>query len=57
MREIDCDVAVIGAGTAGIAAHRAALKAGAKSLLIERGPGGTVCARVGCMPSKASKAA
>ncbi len=53
MREIDCDVAVIGAGTAGIAAHRAALKAGAKSLLIERGPGGTVCARVGCMPSKA----
>jgi len=52
MREIVCDVAVIGAGTAGIAAHRAALDAGATSILIERGPGGTTCARVGCMPSK-----
>lgn len=52
MREIDCDVAVIGAGTAGIAAHRAALKEGARAVLIEQGPGGTTCARVGCMPSK-----
>lgn len=52
MREIACDVAVIGAGTAGLAAHRAALQAGARSVLIEQGPGGTTCARVGCMPSK-----
>ena len=52
MREIVCDVAVIGAGTAGIAAHRAALKEGARAVLIEQGPGGTTCARVGCMPSK-----
>ena len=52
MREVDCDVAVIGAGTAGIAAHRAALEAGVRSVLIEQGPGGTTCARVGCMPSK-----
>jgi len=52
MREIACDVAVIGAGTAGIAAYRAARKAGARTLLIEAGPGGTTCARVGCMPSK-----
>lgn len=52
MDEIACDVAVIGAGTAGIAAHKAAREAGAHSLLIERGPGGTTCARVGCMPSK-----
>ncbi len=52
MRELDYDVAVIGAGTAGIAAHRAATAAGARSVLIERGPGGTTCARVGCMPSK-----
>ena len=50
MRELDYDVAVIGAGTAGIAAHRAATAAGARSVLIERGPGGTTCARVGCMP-------
>lgn len=47
-----CDVAVIGAGTAGLAARRAAIAAGARTLLIERGPGGTTCARVGCMPSK-----
>jgi dihydrolipoamide dehydrogenase len=52
MRELSCDVAVIGAGTAGIAAHRAAREAGARAVLIEAGPGGTTCARVGCMPSK-----
>ncbi|GJD60238.1 dihydrolipoyl dehydrogenase [Methylobacterium frigidaeris] len=52
MRELACDVAIIGAGTAGIAAHAAAAKAGARAVLIERGPGGTTCARVGCMPSK-----
>jgi dihydrolipoamide dehydrogenase len=52
MRELDYDVAVIGAGTAGIAAHRAATASGARAVLIERGPGGTTCARVGCMPSK-----
>lgn len=52
-----CDVAVIGAGTAGLAAWRAATAAGKDALLIERGPGGTTCARVGCMPSKALLAA
>lgn len=52
MRERVCDVAVIGAGTAGLAAYRAAKEAGADCVLIERGPGGTTCARVGCMPSK-----
>ncbi len=52
MSEHSCDVAIIGAGTAGISAYRAAVKAGADAVLIERGPGGTTCARVGCMPSK-----
>lgn len=52
MHELACDVAVIGAGTAGIAAYRAATEAGARAVLVERGPGGTTCARVGCMPSK-----
>ncbi|MEE8626422.1 MULTISPECIES: dihydrolipoyl dehydrogenase [Methylobacterium] len=52
MRELTCDVAVIGAGTAGLAAYDAATKAGARAVVIERGPGGTTCARVGCMPSK-----
>lgn len=46
------DVAIIGAGTAGLAAYRAAKAAGASVLLIEGGPHGTTCARVGCMPSK-----
>jgi dihydrolipoamide dehydrogenase len=52
MNERSCDVAVIGAGTAGLAAYRAATEAGASAVLIERGPGSTTCARVGCMPSK-----
>ncbi|MCC6645500.1 MAG: dihydrolipoyl dehydrogenase [Polyangiaceae bacterium] len=46
------DVAVIGAGTAGLAAYRAARAAGRRAVLIEAGPYGTTCARVGCMPSK-----
>ena len=46
------DVAVIGAGTAGLGAQRAARRAGRSALLIDRGPLGTTCARVGCMPSK-----
>ena len=52
MTPASVDVAVIGAGTAGLAAWRAAHAAGKRALLIEQGPGGTTCARVGCMPSK-----
>jgi dihydrolipoamide dehydrogenase len=52
MKNIHVDVAVIGAGTAGLAAYRAARAAGATAALIEGGPYGTTCARVGCMPSK-----
>ena len=50
---IEVDVAVIGAGSAGLVARRQALTHGAKRvLLIEGGRHGTTCARVGCMPSK-----
>lgn len=49
---LEVDVAVIGAGTAGLAAYRAARAAGARTVLVEGGPYGTTCARVGCMPSK-----
>lgn len=49
---LDVDVAVIGAGTAGLAAYRAAREAGARAVVIEGGDYGTTCARVGCMPSK-----
>ena len=52
MADVECDVAVIGAGTAGLSAERAAREAGAKTLLIDPYFAGTVCANVGCMPSK-----
>jgi dihydrolipoamide dehydrogenase len=52
MKNIDVDVAIIGAGTAGLSAYRAAAAQGKRALLIEGGPYGTTCARVGCMPSK-----
>lgn len=52
MDELNVDVAVVGAGTAGLAAYRASAAAGKRTLLIGGGPYGTTCARVGCMPSK-----
>jgi dihydrolipoamide dehydrogenase len=52
MADLSCDVAIIGAGTAGLAAERTARKAGAKTLLIDDRFAGTTCASVGCMPSK-----
>jgi len=48
----DCDVAVIGAGTAGLAAERSARRQGARTLLIDPDFRGTLCANTGCMPSK-----
>ena len=57
MRELSCDVAVIGAGTAGLHAYKAATTAGADAVIIEAGAGGSTCTRVGCMPSKALIAA
>ena len=52
MQAFDTDVAIIGAGTRGLSAYRAVMAQGKRALLIERGPYGTTCARVGCMPSK-----
>lgn len=46
------DVVVIGAGTAGLAAAKAAHSEGARVALVDHGPLGTLCARKGCMPSK-----
>jgi len=51
-RERQVDVAIIGAGSAGISTRRAVKAAGASIALIDPGPFGTTCARVGCMPSK-----
>ncbi|MEO7495476.1 MAG: dihydrolipoyl dehydrogenase, partial [Massilia sp.] len=52
MKTLKVDVAVIGTGTAGLSAYRAAHAQGKRTVLIEGGPYGTTCARVGCMPSK-----
>lgn len=52
MTEYDVDVAILGAGTAGMAAYREAAKYTDRVALIDGGPLGTTCARVGCMPSK-----
>ncbi|SHO54766.1 dihydrolipoyl dehydrogenase [Vibrio quintilis] len=52
MKQINVDVAVIGGGTAGLGAYRAAKAHTPKVVMIEGGPYGTTCARVGCMPSK-----
>lgn len=51
-KTLKCDVAVVGAGTAGLAAERAARGNGASTLLIDPEFNGTTCATVGCMPSK-----
>ncbi|WP_114973410.1 dihydrolipoyl dehydrogenase [Rhodoferax ferrireducens] len=52
MTPIHVDVAIVGAGTAGMGAYRAARAHTDSVLLIEGGTYGTTCARVGCMPSK-----
>lgn len=52
MTPLHVDVAIIGAGTAGMGAYRAARAHTESVLLIEGGHYGTTCARVGCMPSK-----
>jgi len=52
MKKQHVEVAIIGSGTAGMGAYRAALAHTNSIALIEGGPYGTTCARVGCMPSK-----
>ncbi len=52
MEKRKVDVAIIGTGTAGMGAYRAAIKETDSIALVEGGVYGTTCARVGCMPSK-----
>jgi dihydrolipoamide dehydrogenase len=49
---LEVDVVVIGAGSAGMSAYRAAKKGGATVVLIEAQSYGTTCAQHACMPSK-----
>jgi len=50
--ERSVDVAIIGAGSAGLYALGQVRKATKNFVMINGGPLGTTCARVGCMPSK-----
>ncbi|CAI1239625.1 Dihydrolipoyl dehydrogenase [Serratia proteamaculans] len=52
MKQLNVDVVVIGGGTAGLGAYRAAKLSTPSVVMIEGGAYGTTCARVGCMPSK-----
>ncbi len=47
------DIAIIGAGSAGLYAFSKAKHSGKSVVLIDGGELGTTCCRVGCMPSKA----
>jgi dihydrolipoamide dehydrogenase len=46
------DVVIIGAGTAGLTARKEVEKKTQNYIVVDDGPLGTTCARVGCMPSK-----
>ncbi|PXX17712.1 dihydrolipoamide dehydrogenase [Nitrosomonas ureae] len=52
MNEI-LDVIIVGGGSAGLSALREVRKHTDRFVIINDGPWGTICARVGCMPSKA----
>jgi dihydrolipoamide dehydrogenase len=51
--EQEVDVAIIGAGSAGLYALGQVRRKTDSYVLIDGGELGTTCARVGCMPSKA----
>ncbi|GAB2503779.1 dihydrolipoyl dehydrogenase [Arenimonas alkanexedens] len=46
------EVIILGAGTAGLAALREVRRRTEDFLIVNAGPYGTTCARIGCMPSK-----
>lgn len=46
------DVVIVGAGTSGLTARREVAKKTENYIVVDDGPLGTTCARVGCMPSK-----
>jgi dihydrolipoamide dehydrogenase len=52
MKIIDIEYAIIGAGTAGLGAYSKISRKTDSLVMIQDGPYGTTCARVGCMPSK-----
>jgi pyruvate/2-oxoglutarate dehydrogenase complex dihydrolipoamide dehydrogenase (E3) component len=57
MKQIACDLCIIGAGSGGLTVASAAARLGRKTVLIERGKMGGDCLNYGCVPSKALIAA
>ncbi len=55
--EIDCDICVIGAGSAGLSVAAGAAQLGARTVLIEANRMGGDCLNTGCVPSKSLLAA
>lgn len=54
---MDCDILVIGAGSAGLSVAAGAAQMGARVVLLEKGEMGGDCLNYGCVPSKALLAA
>lgn len=54
---IDCDICIIGGGSAGLSTAAAAAQLGAKTVLVEHGNMGGDCLNTGCVPSKSLIAA
>ncbi|MBU8974792.1 dihydrolipoyl dehydrogenase [Lysobacter sp. MMG2] len=52
MKTLKTDIAILGAGSAGMSAYRTASEHTTNLVVIEGSHYGTTCARVGCMPSK-----
>ncbi|MCE8017722.1 dihydrolipoyl dehydrogenase [Halomonas sp. MCCC 1A17488] len=52
MKTIYVEYAIIGAGTSGLGAYSTISRQTDSVVMIQDGPYGTTCARVGCMPSK-----
>ncbi|MCK4501988.1 MAG: dihydrolipoyl dehydrogenase [Desulfuromonadales bacterium] len=52
METREVEYAIIGVGTAGLGAYSRIRKQTDSVVLVQHGPYGTTCARVGCMPSK-----
>jgi pyruvate/2-oxoglutarate dehydrogenase complex dihydrolipoamide dehydrogenase (E3) component len=56
-KTLNCDVCVIGAGSAGLSVAAGAAQLGARTILFEKGKMGGDCLNYGCVPSKALLAA
>ncbi len=52
MKHISVDTVIIGAGTAGMQAYKAAAENGADAVIVDRGPLGPASVRCGCVPAQ-----